>query len=44
MKIEQNRIDDLNLELSLTVAKEDYAENKKKRLNEYRKKAEFKGF
>ena len=44
MKIEQNRIDDLNLELSLTVSKEDYAENKKKRLNEYRKKAEFKGF
>ena len=44
MKIEQNSIDDLNLELSLTVTKEDYAENKKKRLNEYRKKAEFKGF
>ena len=44
MKIEQNRIDDLNLELSLTVTKEDYAENKKKRLNEYRKKADFKGF
>ena len=44
MKIEQNRIDDLNLELSLTVTKEDYAENKKKRLSEYRKKAEFKGF
>ena len=44
MKIEQNRIDDLNLELSLTVTKEDYAENKRKRLNEYRKKAEFKGF
>ena len=35
MKIEQNRIDDLNLELTLTVTKEDYAENKKKRLNEY---------
>ena len=44
MKIEQNRIDDLNLELSLTVSKEDYADNKKKRLSEYRKKAEFKGF
>ena len=44
MNIEQNSIDDLNLELSLTVTKEDYAENKKKRLNEYRKKAEFKGF
>ena len=44
MKIEQNRIDELNLELSLTVTKEDYADNRKKRLNEYRKKAEFKGF
>ena len=44
MKIEQNRIDDLNIELSLTVAKEDYSESKKKRLGEYRKKAEIKGF
>ena len=44
MKIEQNRIDDLNIELSLTVAKEDYSDSKKKRLNEYRKKAEIKGF
>ena len=40
MKIEQNRIDDLNIELALTVAKEDYSESKKKRLSEYRKKAE----
>ena len=44
MKIEQNRIDDLNIELSLTVAKEDYSESKKKRLSEYRKKAEIRGF
>ena len=44
MKIEQNRIDDLNLELTLSVAKEDYAENKKKKLNGYRKNAEIKGF
>ena len=44
MKIEQNRIDDLNLELTLSVAKEDYAEAKKKRLNDFRKKAEIKGF
>ena len=44
MKIEQNKIDDLNLELALTVTPEDYAENKKKRLSEYRKKAEIKGF
>ncbi|MBE6251338.1 MAG: hypothetical protein E7111_06730 [Bacteroidales bacterium] len=44
MKIVQNKIDDLNLELALTVTPEDYAENKKKRLTEYRKKAEIKGF
>ena len=44
MKIEQNRIDDLNLELSLTVVKEDYSDSMKKRLNEYRKKAEIRGF
>ena len=44
MKIEQNIIDDLNLELTLSVAKEDYAEAKKKKLNEFRKKAEIKGF
>ena len=44
MKIEQNRIDDLNLELALTVTKEDYSDSRKKRLADYRKKAEIKGF
>ena len=44
MKIEQNRIDDLNISLTLTVAKEDYSDSKKKRLGEYRKKAEIRGF
>ena len=44
MKIEQNRIDDLNLELALTVTKEDYSDSRKKRLSKYRKKAEIKGF
>ena len=44
MKVEQNRIDDLNLQLTLTVAAEDYADNRKKKLNDYRKKAEIKGF
>ena len=44
MKLDQNRIDDLNLELTLTVADEDYANSRKKKLNVYRKKAEFKGF
>ena len=44
MRIEQNRIDDLNLELTLAVTSEDYAENRKKKLKDYRKKAEIKGF
>lgn len=44
MKLEQNRIDDLNIELTLSVTNEDYADNRKKRLNDYRRKAEFKGF
>ena len=44
MKIEQNRIDDLNLELTLSVTVEDYADSRKKRLNDFRKKAEIKGF
>ena len=44
MKIEQNRIDDLNFELTLTVEAEDYADSRKKRLAEFRKKAEIKGF
>ncbi|MBO5420069.1 MAG: trigger factor [Bacteroidales bacterium] len=44
MKIEQNRIDELNLELTLSVAKEDYAESKRKKLNDYRRKAEIRGF
>jgi len=44
MKIEQNRIDDLNLEVTLSVGKEDYAESRKKKLNDFRKKADIKGF
>ena len=30
MKLVQNKIDDLNLELTIEVSKEDYAESKKK--------------
>ena len=44
MKLEQNRIDDLNLELTLSVTAEDYADSIKKKLNDYRKKADIKGF
>ena len=44
MNIEQNRIDDLNLELTLSVVKEDYADKKVAKLKEHRKYAEIKGF
>ena len=44
MKIEQNQVDKLNLELTVTVEAADYAPIKKKKLNERKRTAEFKGF
>ncbi len=44
MKIEQNRIDDLNLELTLSVSAEDYADSRKKKLSDFRKKADIRDF
>ena len=44
MKIEQNKIDDLNIELTLSIEAGDYSEKRKKRLNEHRRTAEIKGF
>lgn len=44
MNIEQNKIDDLNIELTLSIANEDYAAKRKKRLNEHKRTAEIKGF
>ena len=44
MKVTENKIDNLNLELTLAVAAEDYAEIEKKKLAERRRTAEFKGF
>ena len=44
MKIEQNKVDDLNIELTLSIAKDDYSEKRKKRLNEHKRTAELKGF
>lgn len=43
MEITKKQIDDLNIELTLSIAKDDYADKKKKKLNDYRKKAEIKG-
>ncbi|MBQ0024432.1 MAG: trigger factor [Bacteroidales bacterium] len=44
MKVSQKKIDDLNLTVSINIEKPDYEEAKKKKLNEYRRKAEIKGF
>ena len=44
MKVTENKIDALNLELTLEVAAADYAEIEKKKLAERRRTAEFKGF
>lgn len=44
MNVTKNQIDDLNLELVINVAADDYAPIKKKKLAERRKTAEFKGF
>ena len=44
MKIEQNKIDDLNIELMLSIGKDDYSEKRRKRLNEHKRTAELKGF
>ena len=44
MEIVKNQIDDLNIELTITLKGEDYAEQEKKRLAAYRRNADFKGF
>ena len=44
MNVTENKIDNLNLELTLEVAAADYAEIMKKKLADRRRTAEFKGF
>ena len=44
MKIEQVKVDDLTLQLNLNIEKADVADKVKKALNDYRRKAELKGF
>lgn len=44
MNIEKNQIDELNLQLSLTLSADDYAPEMKKRLSDARRRAEIKGF
>lgn len=44
MKVEQVKIDELTYRLNVTIEKADAQEKKKKALNEYRKKADIRGF
>ena len=44
MNITKNQIDALNYQVTIDIAAADYAETLKKRLNEYRRRADIKGF
>lgn len=44
MEITKNQVDDLNIELTIALKGDDYAEQEKKRLAAYRRNADFKGF
>ena len=44
MEVIKNQIDDLNVEVTVNIKGEDYAEQEKKRLAAYRRNADFKGF
>lgn len=44
MNVKQTKVDDLNLIVSIKIENADYAQAKSKKLNEFRKQAEIKGF
>ena len=44
MKVTKNQVDDLNMTVSIALEKEDWAEARKKKLNEYRRNADIRGF
>ena len=44
MQVNQTKHDDLNLTVSIQLDKADYADVQKKRLNDFRRKADLKGF
>lgn len=44
MNVKQTKVDDLNLIVSIKIENADYAQAKNKKLNEFRKQAEIKGF
>lgn len=44
MKVSQKKVDDLNLSVNIKLEKEDWADARRKKLNEFRRNAEIKGF
>ena len=44
MKVTKNQVDDLNMTVNITLDKNDWAEPRKKKLNEYRRNADIRGF
>ena len=44
MKVTKNQIDDLNMTVSIALEKDDWAEARKKKLNEFRRNADIRGF
>ena len=44
MQVTKNQIDDLNIQVTFNLSAEDYAAAEKKRLNDFRRRADFKGF
>ena len=44
MKVTKNQVDDLNMTVNINLDKSDWAEPRKKKLNEYRRTADIRGF
>ncbi|MBQ4013110.1 MAG: trigger factor [Bacteroidales bacterium] len=44
MEVTKNQVDDLNMTVSIALDKNDWAEPRKKKLNEYRRNADIRGF
>lgn len=44
MKVTKKKVDDLNMTVSIALDKQDWAEPRKKKLNEYRRNADIRGF
>ena len=44
MKVSQKKVDELNLTVTVKIEKEDWADARKKKLNEFRRQADIKGF